>query len=117
MIRRPEWTRAFDLKEWIMVGLAACALVVAIWLAVHFITAPKRARIAEADAALSQGRTDSAVQAINDIAKLNERGDASDAEVEQAHEAIRKADPASRDRVARYRLCILQQRADCDGVQ
>lgn len=66
---------------------------------------------------VAEGRTESAVEAITEIGRLNERGLASDADVKEAQNEIAQADPADRDRIARYHLCRLQHRADCERVQ
>lgn len=70
----------------------------------------KQARDAQTQA---EGRTVSATEAIKEIGSLNERGQATDTQVENAQNAIRQADPADRDRIARYHLCVLQQQPDC----
>ncbi len=67
--------------------------------------------------AKSDTRTGSAVQAIEQIDKLGERGQIADKELEKAHEAIRQADPAERDAIARRQLECLQHGAACNGVQ
>lgn len=62
---------------------------------------------------VAEARTESAVEAITEIGRLNERGLVSDNDVKDAQNAIAQADPADRDRIARARLCLLQHRTDC----
>lgn len=68
--------------------------------------------------AMGEARTESAAQAINEIGRLDDRGQATDKEVSDAQNAIRNAPPADRDRVARARLRCLQHPGQCaDRVQ
>lgn len=96
--------------------IALVVLLVLILLTLSWCGERRRAAEARGERDMAQGRTVSAVEAIDKIGDLQERGDATDAQVEEAHNAIRQADPADRDRVARHRLCVLQQRPDCDGM-
>lgn len=91
-------------------------LLVVILLALSWCSERERSKQARGERDLARGRTVSAVEAITEIGDLQDRGLASDAQIEEAHNAIRQADPADRDRVARHRLCVLQQRPDCDGL-
>lgn len=82
----------------------------AFWLALGWHNRASRAKDGETIAA---GRTTSAVEAIEAIGELNERGQVTDAQVEKAQNEIRQADPADRDAVARRNLACLQHRAAC----
>lgn len=73
----------------------------------------QKARDAQTQAA---ARTVSATEAIKAINDLGERSNATDAQVENATDAIRQADPADRDAVFRYHVCLLQHRTDCDRL-
>lgn len=84
--------------------------VMAFWLILHNAGNARKAKDGET---VAQGRTTSAVEAIEAIGELNERGQATDAQVEKAQNEIRQADPADRDRIARAQLCILQNRPSC----
>jgi hypothetical protein len=96
---------------------ALIVLLIFIVLALSWCSERERAGKASNAATMAEGRTTSAVEAINETGKLAERGQATDATVEDSQDAIRQADPADRDRVARARLCRLQQRTDCHRVQ
>lgn len=91
-------------------------LLVFILLALSWCSDRERLKQAKGERDLAQGRTTSAVEAITAIDELGQRADATDAQVDEAHDAIRQAAPADRDRVARYHLCVLQHRPDCDGL-
>ena len=104
-----------EIRRWVAIG----ALVVALCLVMAILTmcqSRREAATANAKARVSDGRTVSAVEAINEIGKLGERADVTDIEVEEAKNAILKADPAKRDRVFRHRVCVLQHRPDCDRM-
>ena len=73
-------------------------------------------RAARDDAGMADARTASAVEAITEIGRLEDRGQATEAQVEEAENAILQADPEERDRVARAHLCRLQSRPDCDRL-
>lgn len=73
----------------------------------------KQARDAQTQA---EARTVSATEAIKAINDLGERSNATDAQVENATDAIRQADPADRDAVFRYHVCLLQHRTNCDRL-
>lgn len=94
-----------------IITLAVVAVV--LLLGVSYCSAINGQREAEDDAKRSDARTDSAVEAIEEIGKLRDKGDATDKQVEHAIQDIRKADPLDRDRVARERLRCLQDRAAC----
>lgn len=53
-------------------------------------------------------RASVAVEALASYKKLHAFGEATDKQVKEAVDDIRKADPADRDRIARDRLCRLQ---------
>ena len=107
------WLR--ETKSWLWLAAAVCLLVIAIFVLGR---CSQRDAINEArqNETKAEARTESAVDAIEKINDLGERSNATDAEVEQAANAIRQADPADRDRVFRYRVCLLQHRTDCDGL-
>jgi len=103
----------------IRMALAVGALIVMlifIVLALSYCSERDRAKQAKNDATMAQGRTTSAVEAITEIGKLEDRGQATDTQVEEATNAIRQAAPADRDAVARAHLCRLQHRPDCDRM-
>lgn len=97
-------------------GIALLCLIVLAVFVLGRCTRGDEVREANAGRTQTEGRTVSAVEAINTINDLGERSNATDAEVESATNAIRQADPADRDRVFRYRACLLQHRPDCDGL-
>lgn len=90
--------------------------LLAVFAILMALDARKDAAKAKGDGQLSQGRTTSAVEAITQIGEFGQRADATDAQVKEAHDAIRQAAPADRDRVARYHLCVLHDRPNCDGM-
>lgn len=94
-----------------IIALAVVAIV--LLLGVSYCSAIKGQREAKNDAATSTARTTSAVEAIKEIGKLRDAGQATDKQVEHAIQDIRQADPADRDRVARERLVCLQNRDAC----
>ncbi len=77
----------------------------------------ERAKEAEAQEQLAEGRTQSATEAIREINELGQRDQISDEQVKQAQDAVLNAPPSQRDDIARYELCRLQQRPDCQRVQ
>ena len=105
--------RTFSRLAWALGLLVLMGLII---LAVSWCSERRRGSEAKTDRDMAQGRTTSAVEAITEIGKLEDRGRATDTQVEEAHDAIRQAAPADRDRVARYQLCVLQHRSDCDGM-
>ena len=113
-----KWFNALDtiVKRVVTITIIALLLVV-IGLTVGYCRSRDEAAQESAKRVQSEGRTVSAVEAITEIGRLNERGDATDEEVENAQNAIRQASPEDRDAVARYHLCKLHNRSDCDGVQ
>lgn len=110
-----EILRALDPTRWAILGAVIALLIIAV-LTLSWCSERKRTSEARAGEAVAEGRTTSAVEAINETGKLADRGQATDATVEDSQDAIRQAAPADRDRVARHRLCVLQQRPDCDRL-
>lgn len=98
---------------WAIVALLAVIALISAGLAWN---ARKQTRAANDAATQAQGRTTSAVEAIDKITDLGERTDATQTEVSQAQEAIRNAAPEDRDLVFRYNACLLQHRTDCDRL-
>lgn len=112
-----EIARALNPTRWAALGAVVLLLIVAVFV-IGRCTRGDDLKTAKGDTMLAEGRTTSAVEAINEIGRLEDRGRATEAQVEQAHDAIRQADPADRDRIARDQLCLLQRRDDCaDRVQ
>lgn len=95
---------------------AAFALLILIVFVIGKCSQRDEIRAARNDAGMADARTESAVEAITEIGRLEDRGQATETQVEEAENAIRQADPADRDRVARAHLCRLQSRPDCDGL-
>ena len=113
-----KWFNALDtiVKRVMTITIIALLLVV-IGLTVGYCRSRDEAREQRGKTEQSEGRTVSAVEAITAINDLGERSNATDAQVENATNAIRQADPADRRRVGDYQLCRLQQRTDCDRMQ
>lgn len=108
--------RVFGLSASLTKILSAVALVlllVVTLLIMGYCSQREKAQQARDAQTQAEGRTVSATEAIKEIGSLNERGQATDIQVENAQNAIRQADPADRDRIARYHLCVLQQQPDC----
>jgi hypothetical protein len=97
--------------------LGAIALLVLVLFVMGRCSRGDEVREAKADRAMADARTQSATEAITEIGRLDDRGAATESQVKEAQDAIRQADPADRDRVARAHLCRLQHRPDCDRVQ
>jgi hypothetical protein len=107
--------RALSRTAWLII--AGCVAAVLLLSTCQMLRESReRERQADADAALSEGRTTSAVEAITAIGELGQRADATDAQVKEAQDAVRQAAPDDRDRVFRHRVCVLQQRPDCDRL-
>lgn len=104
-----------EIRKWATLIIFAL-VVVLIFSVLSMCHQRDERRKAEGERNLAEGRTVSAVEAINEIGKLNERGEVTDREVQDAHDKIRKASPDDRSRIARYELCRLQHRTDCDGL-
>ena len=77
----------------------------------------KRASELSDNLAKSDTRTGSAVKAIEEIEKLDQRGEVADKELDKAHDAIRQAPAGERDAIARAELRCLQHGSACNGVQ
>lgn len=106
----------FGLSNTLTKILSAVTLVivlVVVVLTLGYCSQREKAQKARDAQTQAEGRTVSATEAIKEIGSLNERGQATDTQVENAQNAIRQADPADRDRIARYHLCVLQQQPDC----
>lgn len=98
--------------------IVLAVIVVAILaLGIGYCSQRKRASELSDNLAKSDTRTGSAVKAIEEIEKLDQRGEVADKELEKAHDAIRQADPADRDAIARRELTCLQHGSACDRVQ
>lgn len=105
--------RVFPLKVW------ALALIVVAGLTLFTVARcdHERAERAQTAARQAEGRTESAVNAIKEISALEARNQATEAQVEQAHEAIRSTpEGPDRNRRARLELCRLHERPDCDRL-
>lgn len=100
----------------VLVIVSICLILLVVLLTVGFCRSRDAEKQANNATTQAEGRTVSAVEAINTINDLGERSNATDAEVESATNAIRQADPADRDRVFRHSVCLLQHRTDCDGL-
>lgn len=105
-----------ETKSWLYLAAVIALLVLAVFV-MGRCSQNDRIRDAKNAQTQSEARTVSATEAINTINELGERSDATDAQVENATDAIRQADPADRDAVFRYHACLLQHRTDCDGLQ
>jgi len=100
----------------IVTAMITLALLCLVGFTFGYCAQSARLKAAKGDAAMSQGRTVSAGEAIKEIGDLGDRGQVIDAEVKGAQDAIRQAPAADRDRVARYQLCLVQHRTNCDGL-
>ncbi|CAN7167204.1 hypothetical protein [Brevundimonas sp. LjRoot202] len=107
--------RIFDPSRWAILGAVVLLLILAVFV-IGRCTRGDDLKQAKGDAALADGRTTSAVEAITQIGELGQRADATDAQVKEAQDAIRQADPADRDRVFRHRVCLMQHRPGCDRL-
>lgn len=107
------WLR--ETKSWLWLAAAAALLVLAVFV-LGRCSQGDRLREERANTDKSEARTESAVEAVNEITKLGERGDATDEQVRQAQERIRQADASQRNRVARYELCVVQRGDDCERL-
>lgn len=105
-----------ETKSWLWLSAVVALIVLAVFVLGR---CSQDDRIDDARNAQDQAeaRTESAVEAIEQIDALNQRGAVDYKEAEEAKNAIRQADPADRRRVGDYQLCRLQQRTDCeDGL-
>lgn len=96
--------RAVPLRTWlILVGvLAACVLLTA------YCSSRKQVDTLKDQATIADARTVTAQEAITAIAENDYVNQELRSEAERAQDAIRQADPADRDRVARCELRKLQ---------
>ena len=101
---------------WQAVGLSI-AVSVALLLLLAYCSERDRAKESENARDFVEGRTLSAGDAIEAIHELGERDQATQQDVQEAQDAIREtpAGPARSAR-ARYELCRLQHRPDCDRM-
>lgn len=104
-----------EIQRGVYLAFGVMAIVVVI-LTLAWCDARDDARKNANDRDMAQGRTTSAAEAINEIGQLEQRGQITDQQVQEAQNAIRQADPEDRDSVARTYLCRLQHRSDCDGL-
>ena len=108
-------TRYLSRTAWLaLVGVAILVALVALSRAA--LDGHRRATEAKGEATMAQGRTTSAVEAIEKIGELGERAGATDQQVKDAQDDLRQAAPSDRDRVFRHRVCVMQQRTDCDRL-
>lgn len=105
-----------ETKSWLWLAAFVGLLVIVVFV-LGRCSQNDRLRQERANTEKSEARTESAVEAIDKIDALNQRGAVDYKEAEEAKNAIRQADPADRRRVGDYQLCRLQQRTDCDRMQ
>ena len=96
--------------------LIIVALLIIIALTLGYCGQREKAQKARDAQTQAEARTVSATEAIKAINDLGERSNATDTQVENATDAIRQADPADRNAVFRYHVCLLQHRTDCDRL-
>lgn len=102
--------------SWLYAVAAVCLIALAVFV-LGRCSQQRALNDARNEATKSDARTISATEAITEIGKLNERGQATDKQTQEAINAVRQADPSERDSVGRARLQCLQQPAACNGVQ
>lgn len=68
---------------------------------------------AKDQATIADGRTATAVETLDVVARNAADDAATQQQVKEAQDAVRQADPADRERVARHELCKLQGRSPC----
>lgn len=100
----------------ILSAITLVIVLVVLVLTLGYCSQRERAQKARDAQTQAEGRTVSATEAIKAINDLGERSNATDTQVENATDAIRQADPADRDAVFRYHVCLLQHRTDCDRL-
>lgn len=100
----------------IVTAMITVALMCLVGFTFGYCSQRERLKSVKAEATMTEGRTVSAVEAIKEIGDLGDRGEVTDTEVKGAQDAIRQAPPADRNTVARYQLCIVQHRTNCDGL-
>ncbi len=96
--------------------LIVAGLLIIVALTLGYCSQREKAKQARDAQTQAEARTVSATEAIKAINDLGERSNATDTQVENATDAIRQADPADRDAVFRYHVCLLQHRTDCDRL-
>lgn len=96
--------------------LIIVGLLIIVALTLGYCSQREKAQQARDAQTQAEARTVSATEAIKAINDLGERSNATDAQVENATDAIRQANPADRDAVFRYHVCLLQHRTDCDRL-
>jgi ssDNA-binding replication factor A large subunit len=97
------------LRTWLILAV----IVVAVLALLSWRGACTAADQAGDQATIADARTDTARESF-DIVIHNAAADAAtQTEVQEAQDAVREADPADRERVARYQLCKLQAVSAC----
>ena len=100
----------FPLRTWIILA----GIVAVVVLALAYCGSRKDVQTAADRAVIADGRMTSAQDAIETIGDNAAANTAVQAEVKDAQDAIRAADPVDRDRVARQRLrCLQRPDASC----
>lgn len=102
-----------EIRKWVVLGVVVALLCLA-FAVLSMCRAKDEAKVAQANETLAEGRTDSAVVAIDVIAANTEAAAETHAEVKEAQDEIRSL-PAGpdRERLARKRLCELQGHSPC----
>ncbi len=99
----------FPLRTWLILA----AIVVAVLALLSWRGACTAADQAGDQATIADARTDTAKETF-EITVNNAAADAAtQTQVQEAQDAVRQADPADRERVARYQLCKLQGISAC----
>lgn len=88
-------------------------VVVAVFVALSWRASCQRAGRLQDEATIADARSSSAVAAIEIIGENTAANTATHAQVKEAQNAIRQADPNMRDAVARRELCKLQGHSPC----
>ena len=97
------------LRTWLILA----AVVVAVLSLLSWRGACTSADQAKDQATIADARTDTAKETF-EITVNNAAADAAtQTQVQEAQDAVRQADPADRERVARYQLCKLQGGSSC----
>jgi len=110
-----KWLMGLDtvVRRVLVLGFLICLLLVVL-LTVGFCRTREAVREERAATTKAEGRTVSAVEAIEQINDLGERSNATDAEVESAVRAINNAPPDQKEKVWRERIACLQGLTSCD---
>ena len=98
----------------VLVIVSICLILLVVLLTVGFCRSRDAEKQANNATTQAEGRTVSAVEAINTINDLGERSDATDAEVESAVRAINNAPPDQKEKVWREQIACLQGLTSCD---